>query len=166
MGLHHDEVEQEIEAWFFDKYIPHWMSVGSGRSKEGPEFILEYWGTPMFASGTGWINRWLMTDDDVVEFLKYNHEALKGSDYHHTVVPDKRVHVYNDNSASIEVIWSRRKEDETELERVAVNFLCARVDGKWKALGIVGRDTTKDTLEEAWEEELLDTSANLRAESM
>lgn len=166
MASHHDEIEQELYEWFFQTYIPHWVSVGSGKSNEGPEFILKYWGTPMFASGTGWINRWLLTDDDVVEFLKYNHGALKGSGYHHTNVPDQRITVFNDNSASIEVIWSRCREDNTELERLAVNFECGRVDGVWKVTAIVGRDTTKDTLAEAWEEELPEPGTGLRDEAM
>jgi flavin reductase (DIM6/NTAB) family NADH-FMN oxidoreductase RutF len=38
------------------------------------------------------------------------------------VVPDRKVTVYNINGAAIDVIWSRRRADETEIERVVIYF--------------------------------------------
>lgn len=162
MKNHHKQVEEELQKWFFETYIPHWVSVGSGAVDQGSDFILEYWGTPMYACDPPIINQWLLTDAEVIKFLEYNHKPLKESDYHHTNVPDRRITVFNEDSASIEVIWSRCRKDDSEIERLACNFLVGKIDGKWKALGITARDTTKSTMDEAWAEELL-TDASIRS---
>ena len=158
-------VQQELQNWFFDTYIPHWVSVGSGSSDEGPEFILKYWCTPMFACAPPMINRWLLTEEKVMEFLKFNHKPLQSSDFHHTNVPDRRIKVFNQDSASIEVIWSRCREDDSEIERLACNFMVVRIDGHWKVMGVTARDTTKNTMDEAWAEEFLE-DASLRDGTM
>lgn len=41
----------EVTAWFFEDYLPRWAAVGAGTSPEGPEFIHDYWGTPMHITG-------------------------------------------------------------------------------------------------------------------
>ena len=148
---------QELESWFFETYIPHWVAVGSGQSEDGPEFILDYWGTPMFVCAPPSLRAWLTTDEQVIEFLKYNHLPLQQEGYSHTVIPDRSVTMYSEFGGAIEVIWSRRRADESEIERIAVHWEIGRLgddqDAKWKVLGIQAKFTTKDTLAEAWLEE-------------
>lgn len=152
-------VEEEVRHWFFDVYFNHWVDVGSGVRKEGPEFVLEYWGTPMFVTASEpVISRWFMTGEEIVEFLVMQHKALKGAGYSHTKVPDKNIFVYNENGAAIDVIWSRQASDNSEIQRILVHFEVAKVEGVWKVVGIQSRKTDrlkdKNSINEGWNQEL------------
>ncbi|MEL7452888.1 MAG: hypothetical protein AAGJ50_05895 [Pseudomonadota bacterium] len=140
-------VEEEVRRWFFDEYFPRWVSVANGKREEGPEFILEYWGRPMFATNDApSIAAWLHTDEEVVAFLSMQHAILKSEGFSHTHSPEEVIRVYNPNGASIEGIWSRRRADESEVHRVVVHFEVAKMDGKWRVLGVQSRmtDQAKD----------------------
>jgi len=148
-------VAEEIRHWFFDVYFNHWVEVGNGTRDEGPEFVLAYWGTPMYVTvDDPLIAAWLLTDEDVVGFLVMQHTLLKEAGYSHTNVPDQKISVYNANGGAIEVIWSRRAADDTEIQRYAVRFDVARMDGVWKVVGTQARATDvatdQDSVERAW----------------
>lgn len=149
-------VEEEVRHWFFDVYFNHWVDVGAGRRDEGHEFILQYWGTPMFATvDTPEIATWMLEGEQIVGFLAMQHEMLKAGGYDHTEVPDQRIFVYNKNGAAIEVIWSRQAKDDTELQRFVVHFECVRFDNAtWKVCGMHVRQSEKDkdqgSIDKAW----------------
>lgn len=148
-------IEAEIRAWFFDEYFPRWVDVANGKRNEGPEFILKYWGRPMFATNDApSIAAWLHTDEDVIGFLKMQHDILKSEGFTHTHSPEEIIRVYNPNGASIEGIWSRRRADNSEVHRIAVNFQVAKMDGVWRVLGVHSRMTDinkdNDTVAGAW----------------
>src|SRR5439155_3057577 len=84
----------EVTSWFFEDYLPRWVAVASGTSSEGPEFIHEYWGTPMHVTGLEQ-SFWCLDDASVAGFLEFNYAALREAGYSHTVVPDQRVFVYS-----------------------------------------------------------------------
>jgi hypothetical protein len=65
-------------------------------------------------------------------------------------VPDHKVSVYHDNGAAMEVIWSRRRADGTEIERLAAHFELGRTQAGWRIVGIQTLSTTADTLSAAW----------------
>ncbi len=149
------EVEAEINHWFFDVYLRHWVAVGKGERDEGPEFILQYWGTPMYATNDKpEFALWLNTDEQVVKFLTMQHQLLQEAGYSHTEVPDKSVRAYNSSGGAIEVIWSRRSSDNTEIQRFVVHFEVVKFGDTWKVVGVQSRgsDASKDgnTLEGAW----------------
>ncbi|WOE74677.1 DUF6841 family protein [Alterisphingorhabdus coralli] len=146
---------KELEHWFFEVYFNHWVEVGAGKRKDGPEFILEYWGTPMFVTNDQpALALWLLDGEDVIQFLAVQHEMLKAGGYSHTHVPDRKVRAYNNTGGAIEVIWSRRAPDESEIQRFVVHFECAKFDGKWKVVGVHSRATDAaldgDTIDGAW----------------
>jgi len=60
------------------------------------------------------------------------------------------VRVYHRNGAAIEVIWSRRRADGTEIERLAVHFEVIRTSDGWRIAGIQRRPTHADALSDAW----------------
>lgn len=159
-----ESAAKDLESWFFEKYIPHWVAVGSGETDEGPEFILEYWGTPMFVCVPPTLRAWLTTDAEVIEFLKYNHQPLQQEGYSHTVIPDRSLKMYSEHGGAIEVIWSRRRADESEIERIAVHWEIARLEDKWKVLGVQAKFTSEDTLDKAWLDESGDEKAGWRDE--
>tara|TARA_Y100000780_G_scaffold173356_1_gene158473 strand:+ start:79 stop:609 length:531 start_codon:yes stop_codon:yes gene_type:complete len=148
-------IEEEIRHWFFGVYFNHWVEVGNGERDEGPEFVLQYWGTPMYVTGDDpELALWLKTDEEVVKFLSIQHQVLQESGYSHTHVPDQKVRAYNNLGGAIEVIWSRRGADETEIQRYVVHFEVAKLSGTWKVTGAHTRSTNieKDggTIDGAW----------------
>jgi hypothetical protein len=104
----------EVTRWFFDDYLSRYISVVNGTSKEGPEFILDYWGYPLHVSSPG-TNLWLTEPQDVTGMLAGTQARLREAGYTHTAVLDSRVTVFHPGSVAIEVIWSRRA-GETEIE--------------------------------------------------
>ncbi len=150
-------IEEEVRQWFFDDYFPRWVAVAKGERDEGPDFILDYWGRPMFAtSDAPSIAAWLHTDEEVMGFLTLQHDILKSEGFTHTHSPEEIIKVYNPNGASIEGIWSRRRADESEVHRIVVHFEVAKMDGKWRVLGVQSRMTNYeadgDSVAAAWEQ--------------
>jgi glyoxylase-like metal-dependent hydrolase (beta-lactamase superfamily II) len=142
-------VRDEVARWFFDDYLSTWIGVGAGTIARGPEFILDYWGAPLHWSGDQG-SRWIPDEAAVVAALQQLQTRLRGEDYAYTAVPDQKVTVYHDNGAAIEVIWSRRRGNGTEIERLAVHFEVARGQEGWRVVGIQAQPTTSDSLNDAW----------------
>ncbi|MBT2597469.1 hypothetical protein [Arthrobacter sp. ISL-72] len=142
----------EVTEWFFEDYLPRWVAAAAGTSADGPEFIHGYWGTPLHVTGLEQ-SFWCLNDESVLGFLEQNHAPLRAAGYSHTVVPDRRVFVYNTVGAAIEVIWSRRAADETEIQRWATHFEVAKSDAGWRVIGVQAAATDQDTLEGAWPRE-------------
>ncbi len=140
----------EVTVWFFEDYLPRWVAAATGA--EGPEFIHEYWGTPMHVTGLDQ-SFWCLDDAGVREFLEFNYAPLREGGYSHTVVPDRRVFVYSSVGAAIEVIWSRRRADDTEIQRWATHFEVAKAEHGWRVIGVQAAATDKDSLDEVWPRE-------------
>ena len=149
------KIEEEVRHWFFDVYFNHWVDVGAGRSNDGPEFVLKYWGMPLYVTHDDpEIAMWALEGQQVLEYLGVQHEILTAAGYDHTEVPDQKIFVFNQNGASIEVIWSRQAADNSEIQRIVVHFQVAKMEGVWKVVGIQSRMTDKsidnNTIDGAW----------------
>ena len=143
-------MRDEVTRWFFDCYLPLWVGVGSGTIARGPEFILDYWGVPLHhCTPDG--SEWLLDAAAVVGLLERNHVGLRAQGYSYTAVPDSKVSVYHDAGAAIEVIWSRCRGDDSEIERLAVHFEVARGSVGWRVVGIQRAPTTATSLNTAWD---------------
>lgn len=142
-------VRDQVTRWFFDDYLSLWVGVGSGAIAQGPEFILDYWGVPLHhCTPDG--SEWLLDAGGVVGLLERNHGRLRAQGYSYTAVPDRKVTVYHDAGAAIEVIWSRCRGDDSEIERLAVHFEVARGSAGWRAVGIQTAPTSANLLNAAW----------------
>jgi hypothetical protein len=145
----YSSVGDEVARWFLDDYLSVWVGVGAGTITREPEFILDYWGAPLYwADDLGF--RWFLDPPAVVALLQQLQSRLHGDGYAYTSVPDQRVTVYHDNGAAIEVIWSRRRTDGTEIERLAAHFEVARGQAGWRVIGIQTTPTTSDSLNNVW----------------
>jgi hypothetical protein len=144
-----ETVTAEVTEWFFGDYLPTWVGVGCGAIDKEPGFILDYWGVPLFYYHQDG-GQWALDRDSVVALLNTTHTRLKANGYAYTVVPDQSVRAYHRNGAEIEVIWSRRRADDTEIERLAVHFEVIRTQNGWRMAGIQYRPTHADSLTEAW----------------
>jgi glyoxylase-like metal-dependent hydrolase (beta-lactamase superfamily II) len=145
-------VHDEVAHWFFDDYLPTWVGVGAGTIARGPEFILDYWAAPLHWSDPQG-SQWIPDVPAVVTFLQQLQTRLQGEDYAYTSLPDQKVKVYHDNGAAIEVIWSRRRSDGTEIERLAAHFEVSRGPAGWRIAGIQATPTSSDSLKTAWPQE-------------
>jgi uncharacterized NTF2-like protein DUF6841 len=139
----------EVTRWFFDDYLAIWVGVGSGAIARGSEFILDYWGVPLhYCSPDG--GDWLLDGDSVVGLLAHTHSRLRAQGYSYTAVPDRKVTIYHRSGAAIDVIWSRCRADDNEIERFAVHFEVARGSAGWRVVGIQEAPTRADSLKPAW----------------
>jgi uncharacterized NTF2-like protein DUF6841 len=68
------------------------------------------------------MNKWLLTEKAVLGRLGADHKPLRSAGYTHTNVVDRRTVVYHNNAASVDVMWSRFRHDNTEIERIAAHF--------------------------------------------
>lgn len=140
---------REMNAWFFETYLPMWIKLGA-EVGAGVDEILSYWGTPLHAASVN-MTRCLMTGDDVIGLLRANQDPLQAENYTHTVVLDRQVKGYNRNAGSIDVIWSRRRADESEIERRAVHFEIHRTANGWRVVAIASILSDLASLDEIWE---------------
>jgi hypothetical protein len=127
------------------------------RHLDGERFILNYWTPPLHISAddpdpTRAKYGWCPDADSVMAFLAMHQAKLKDAGYTHTIVPDSRVTAYSSRSAAIDVIWSRRRDDETEIERLALHFEVRRdnPNGSWGIIAISGQPTDTERLDDAW----------------
>lgn len=139
---------QEIAHWFFGVYLPTWVNLGAKGGDE--DVILEFWGFPLHAASVN-MTRCLMTGGDVIGLLRANQVPLQASNYTHTRVLDRRVVGFNENAGAIDVIWSRRRADESEIERRAVHFEIHRTSAGWRVVAIASTLTDQTSLAEIWE---------------
>lgn len=142
-------VRDDVAHWFFDDYLPTWIGVGSGAVARGPEFILDYWGAPLHWSDDEG-SRCIPDAAAVVAQLGELQHRLRVNGYADTTVPDRRVLAYHRNGAAIEVIWSRRRGDGSEIERLAVHFELARGPEGWRVVSIQATPTPSDSLDDVW----------------
>lgn len=145
----HLATRNEVIAWFFDDYLQRWVAASSGASGEGPDFILDYWGVPMSVTAVGEAF-WLLDADGVLGFLARNQEPLRAAGYTHTVVPDHRVMIYSPIGAAVEVIWSRRRADESEIQRWASHFELVKGAQGWRVVGVQSVAAHSHSLAEIW----------------
>jgi hypothetical protein len=138
-------VHDEVTRWFFDDYLPTWVGVGASTITRGPEFILDYWSAPLYFS-TEQGGGYLLSASDVVGFLQQLHSRLRAEGYAKTAVPDRKVTVYHDFGAAIDVIWSRCRADDSEIERLAAHFELARGYAGWRIVGVQTAATDADSL--------------------
>ena len=93
---------------------------------------------------------WCLDEASVLAFLDFNYSPLREAGYSHTAVPDRRIFVYNKVGAAIEVIWSRRRADESEIQRFATHFELAKSEKGWRVVGVQATATDEDSLEAVW----------------
>lgn len=142
-------IRDEVTRWFFDDYLPTWIGVGAGTIARGPEFILDYWGVPLhWGAEDG--SHWLLDAPAVVAYLQQLQTRLRDQGYADTAVPDRKVRVYHRDAAAIEVIWSRLRADDTEIERVAAHFEVARGPVGWRIVGIQAVPASNSSLDAVW----------------
>jgi hypothetical protein len=151
MSSHHAplraDTAKEVEDWFFRDYLSTWIAAGADGAS--PDFISTYWGHPLHVCTDGF-KGYKAGADDVVGFLDQMHSRLRSQGYSTTRVLDRRIRIYNERGASIEVIWSRQRADASEIERIAVHFEVSKLQDVWRVASIQSTHTQATTLDEAW----------------
>ncbi|MFK0160871.1 hypothetical protein ACIQVK_53705 [Streptomyces sp. NPDC090493] len=143
-----DEWHVEINEWFFQDYLPNW--VAAVKSGDDSSFIARYWGAPLWIGGDAGSTGLLATSEEVIAWFDASSSHLKSSGYTHTKVLDARSMTFNKNAGFIDVMWSRRRGDESEIERMAVHFLIALTADGLRVVAIEAALTETDSLDDVW----------------
>jgi hypothetical protein len=75
---------------------------------------------------------------------------LHAAGYADSVVLDRRTVVFNKDGAAIDSLWSRRRGDGSEIERVAVHFVVARRADGIRVVTFETHATDAETLDGVW----------------
>ncbi|MEU1621520.1 hypothetical protein ABZ479_30015 [Streptomyces sp. NPDC005722] len=142
---------EEARDWFFNQYLPAWTAVAADPSTD-PRVVLNFWVPPLSVSRDDpdparALYDWCPDPDSVLAYLATQQEPLRAAGYTHTEVPDSRVTAYSSHSAGIDVIWSRRSADNTEIERLGVHFEVRRhTSGTWRIIAIASHPTNANRI--------------------
>jgi len=141
---------EEVAAWFFNEYVPTWVAAGANKGFDHESFILGYWGVPLYVNDRE-TNSCMMNGKAVIDFIEAHQRPLKAQGYNHTVVLDRKVTAYTKNGAGVDAIWSRRRPDESEIQRLAVHFGIAGIGNVgWRVITIQAVATTEAKLDDIW----------------
>lgn len=143
-----DEAYAEFSDWFTNQYMPAFISGVKGA--RDPAFISDYWGSPLWVGNDLGPITLAETDEDVVRAFTAMTSRLHAAGYADSVVLDLRTVVFNKDAAAIDSLWSRRRGDGSEIERVAVHFVVARRADGIRVVTFETHATDADTLDEVW----------------
>ncbi|GAA1908383.1 hypothetical protein [Streptantibioticus ferralitis] len=138
----------EITNWFFEDYLQPWMTAVETSSD--PSFIADFWGAPLWIGLEDGPAAVFNSPEEITGWFKDSFDRLQSADYTHTAVLDRRVMIFHRHGGAIDVIWSRRRGDDSEIERLAVHFIIARRTDGLRIVSIEGTNTDADTLDEVW----------------
>jgi hypothetical protein len=138
----------EFRSWFEDRYMPAFIrGVGDGG---GPGFISEYWGSPLWVGNDLGPATLAESDQDVQRAFSAMTDRLHADGYADSIVLDRRTVVFNADGAAIDSLWSRRRGDGSEIERVSVHFVVARRADGIRVVAFETHATDSLTLDEVW----------------
>jgi hypothetical protein len=142
------QARAEFAAWFDDEYMPAFIEAVAGASE--PAFIARYWGSPLWVGNDLGPVTLAPTDVDVAKTFTAMTSRLQTAGYADSIVLDRRTVVHNRYGATIDALWSRQREDGSEIERVAVHFaLAKRADGI-RIVTFATHATDAETLADVW----------------
>ncbi|GAA2468765.1 DUF6841 family protein [Winogradskya humida] len=142
------EAYAEFSDWFTEQYMPAFISAVGGATD--PAFISGYWGSPLWVGNDLGPITLAETDEDVVRAFVAMTARLHAAGYADSVVLDRRTVVFNKDGAAIDSLWSRRRGDGSEIERVAVHFVVARRADGIRVVTFETHATDAGTLDEVW----------------
>jgi len=148
MTDHLTKTLDDVSHWFLEEYVPQWVDSGASAESD-PKDILNYWRTPFYAASVN-MTRCLLSDGEVIGLLEANQRPLKAGGYSHTKILDLKIAVHNAYAVGIDVIWSRRRADEVELERRAVHFTIHRGQEGWRIVALASVLTQENSLARIW----------------
>jgi hypothetical protein len=143
-----DEAYTEFSHWFTDQYMPAFITAVKGASDAAS--ISDYWGSPLWVGNDLGPITLAETDDDVVRAFTAMTSRLHAAGYADSIVLDRRTVVFNKDGAAIDSLWSRRRGDGSEIERVAVHFVVARRANGICVVTFETHATDAETLDGVW----------------
>lgn len=148
----HERVLAEVKRWFFGEYLQRFITV----VEQGGDasFITDYWGAPLWVSIDDNPVVLARTAEEISAVIGPIHDRMHAAGYGTTLVPDWQITPLNARSATVRVIWSRRRRDLSEIERCAVTFTVMKRDDGWRSIAIQQTsDVIADTLDAIWSTE-------------
>ncbi|KIA66062.1 hypothetical protein [Nocardia vulneris] len=146
-------------ALFYAAYSAEYVAAMTGRPEGDEFFYRKYYSVPMYIGEADPADageprpgrsRWLLTDSAIREFLVANETELAARGYHHAKILDRVVRVLNSTRVNLEIVVSRLRADDVEIERWAVGYGIAKLAEGWRIIDLYTAVTTADTVAEAW----------------
>ncbi len=117
----------EVSRWF-DEYLDAFASCARGESETAS--LLDYYGVPaLFTTDDGVFA--LTSADQVVALVQTQVAAMRAAGYARSEILSSEVTVLNAKSALYKGTFSRRRSDDTEINRLTATYLVT--------VGAVGR---------------------------
>ncbi|GAA0591740.1 hypothetical protein HPO96_05195 [Kribbella sandramycini] len=139
---------EEIEQWFNEDYLPTWVAAVANNAD--PSFITQYWGTPLWLSDSSGPMRLIAQEAELIGWMQASINRLHAAGYADTAVIDRRAFTFNQNSGAIDAIWSRRRADGSEIERLAVHFTIGRRTDGLRVIAVLAYTTNTNRLNDIW----------------
>ncbi|RDI63330.1 DUF6841 family protein [Nocardia pseudobrasiliensis] len=143
-----DDIRREIDIWY-SRYAREFIEFTAGRAGND-HFHRNYYSIPLYICEDGGRNQWLLTDAEVRESLLAGQRDLGARGYHHATILDRVIRVLHPTRVTMEIIVSRQRENDVEIERWAVGYDIAKLDPGWRIIDIYTKPTTADTVSDAW----------------
>ncbi|MGL6236371.1 MAG: DUF6841 family protein [Segniliparus sp.] len=143
-------VAEEVSQWFFEEYFQTYVGSLNGSLAVGPEFLLDYWNVPVRLSAPGFA-AWLRADEAVVGFHRdFDRVQAQSQGFADTAVLDSAVVGYHADAAGVELVFSRRRADGSEIGRFAAHYEVGRDARGWRIFSVQTAPTAAESLAEAW----------------
>ncbi|MGZ8178610.1 DUF6841 family protein [Williamsia sp. SKLECPSW1] len=142
--------EAELLHWFFDEVLPRWDAIASGTSEHGDVGILTGFSAPSLLLATCDGNVRALAPHRVRRLVESQMLVMRIEDVSHILVPDSRVVAYGPASGALDILWSPRRTDGSELIRLAVHYDIARIDDAWRITAVHVVMTDAATLADVW----------------
>ena len=147
VGTTRDAAGAEMLRWFFDDLLPRWDAAVVGT--EDPRTVAGLCATPMLVATCDGVVR-ARDHAEVAELLAMHITSLRTAGNDHVLAPDCRVTAYSPVAGALDVIWSHRAADGTEVLRLAVRYEIAWVDATWQVTTAHIVPTDQTTLDRIW----------------
>jgi hypothetical protein len=110
---------EDVNRWF-GEYLDAFAACGRGESETAS--LLDYYGVPLLITTDDGFYA-LTTDKQVVASIQPQVDGMRAASYSHTEIVDSEVTLLNEPSALYRATFSRRRSDDSEINRLAATYL-------------------------------------------
>lgn len=139
-----DGTEAEMVRWFFEVVLPRWDAAIAGSVR--PAAIADLCAAPMVVATCDRIVR-ASDHADMTRIVAANVESLRPAGIDHVLAPDCRVTAYSPRTGAVDVLWSLRTADGSEIMRLAGRYDIAHLDGQWRVTAAHVMPTDQSSLD-------------------
>lgn len=147
IGTTRDAAGAEMLRWFFDELLPRWDAAAAGTGDTST--LADLCAVPMVVATCDGVVR-ARDHAEVRGLLEMHIASLRTAGNDHVLAPDCRVTAYSPVAGALDVIWSHRAADRSEILRLAVRYEIACLEGAWRVTTTHIVPTDETSLDRIW----------------